>query len=100
MVACRVLSCHSGGTRRAAPGHPERRSGWAGPYIPYWLWMAVPAALTWLCVELPILQKILLTTSLTGSQWMAVLLACMITPTVIEMTKAIQRSRAQSAVSR
>ena len=74
--------------------------GWAGPYIPYWLWMAVPAALTWLCVELPILQRILLTTSLTGSQWMAVLLACMITPTVIEITKAIQRSRAQSAVSR
>ncbi len=74
--------------------------GWAGPYIPYWLWMAIPAVLTGLCIELPLLQKIVQTTSLTGSQWMAVLLACMITPTVIEITKAIQRSRVQSAVSR
>jgi Ca2+-transporting ATPase len=66
---------------------------WAGPFIPYWLWMAVPAALTFLGVELPLLQKVLQTTNLTGAQWQSVLLLALVVPVVIEATKAVQRAR-------
>ncbi len=67
--------------------------GWAGPYVPYFLWMAIPAVLTVLCIELPLFQRALDTTSLTGSQWQAVVLFAFITPAVIEIAKAIQRRR-------
>ncbi|NQU36665.1 MAG: cation-translocating P-type ATPase [Actinobacteria bacterium] len=67
--------------------------GWAGPYIPYFLWMAIPAVLTVVCIELPLFQRALQTTSLTGSQWQAVVLFSFITPIVIEIVKAVQRRR-------
>ncbi len=69
--------------------------GWSGPFIPYFIWMAVPAVLTVLCVELPLFQRILQTTSLTGSQWQAVIAFSLITPAVIEIAKAFQRRAKQ-----
>ncbi len=67
--------------------------GWAGPFLPYWLWMAVPAGLTVLALELPLLQGLLSTTGLTGDQWGVVLLAALVVPIVIETVKASQRAR-------
>lgn len=71
--------------------------GWEGPYLPYWLWMLVPAALTVLAIELPLFQRMLLTTSLTGSQWMAVWATALLVPVVIEIDKAVRRARGDRA---
>ena len=68
---------------------------WTGPFVPYWVWMAVPAVLTVLAIELPLLQSLLQTTGLTGDQWGSVFLATLIIPALIESVKAIQR-RARS----
>lgn len=66
---------------------------WTGPFIPYWLWMAIPATLTVLGVELPFLQNLLSTTGLTGAQWQAVFLVALAVPIAIEAVKAIQRAQ-------
>ncbi len=71
--------------------------GWDGPYLPYLLWMLVPAVLTVLAIELPLFQRMLLTTSLTGSQWLAVWGVALIVPVVIEIDKAIRRARGEKA---
>jgi len=71
--------------------------GWEGPYLPYWLWMLVPATLTVLAIELPLFQRMLLTTSLTGSQWLAVWAIALIVPVVMEIEKAIRRARVSRA---
>ena len=72
-------------------------AGWLGPYLPYLLWMLAPAALTVLALELPLFQRMLLTTSLTGSQWLAVWGIALIVPVVIEIDKAIRRARGERA---
>jgi Ca2+-transporting ATPase len=66
---------------------------WAGPFAPFWLWMAIPLLLSVLAVELPFLQELLLTTSLTGLQWGAVALLSLAVPVVSETAKAFQRKR-------
>ena len=71
--------------------------GWAGPYIPYWLWMLVPAALTIFFVQFPTGNDWLATVMLTGAQWWAVLGLSLTVPAVIEIVKAVQRSRGRRA---
>ena len=65
----------------------------AGPYYPYFLWMALPALLTVLAVEMDVFQRMLDTTSLTGSNWLAVVGLALIVPAVMEGSKAFRRAR-------
>jgi Ca2+-transporting ATPase len=70
---------------------------WAGPFAPFWAWMAIPLLLSVLAIELPFLQELLLTTSLTGLQWLTVLVLSLVVPVVIEVVKAVQRRSAPAA---
>lgn len=73
---------------RRDPG-PFRR----GPAYPFFAWLSIPVVATWLGVELPLLQRWLDTTSLAGSQWLAVLALSLAAPAVVELEKAYRRSR-------
>ncbi len=53
----------------------------------------VPVALIVLATELPVLQRALLTTSLTGPQWLAVIGLALVLPLVIETSKLVRRRR-------
>jgi len=66
---------------------------WRGPVYPFFAWLAIPAVITWLGVELPLLQRWLDTMSLTGSQWLAVFALSMVVPILVELEKAYRRSR-------
>ena len=68
---------------------------WAGPYALFWGWMVLPLLLSVLAVELPFFQRLLYTTSLTGLEWLTVLVLSLAVPLVIEITKAAQRRRAR-----
>jgi len=67
---------------------------WQGPVFPFFMWLSIPAVVTWLGVELPLLQRWLDTTSLTGSQWLAVFALSFAVPLVVESEKAYRRHRA------
>jgi len=67
---------------------------WEGPIHPFFMWLSIPAVVTWLGVELPLLQRWLDTTSLTGSQWLAVFALSLAVPFVVEVEKAYRRHRA------
>jgi Ca2+-transporting ATPase len=60
------------------------------------MWLSIPAAVTWLGVELPLLQRWLDTTSLTGSQWLAVFALSLAVPIIVELEKAYRRYRSQT----
>jgi len=64
---------------------------WVGPFWPYVGWLAISAFLTWLAVELPLLQRWLNTTTLTGMQWMAVVGLALAPATLAEIDKAVRR---------
>ena len=66
---------------------------WAGPFAPFWAWMAIPLLLSVLAVEWTFLQELLLTTSLTGLQWLVVLVLSLSVPIVSEVAKVTQRRR-------
>ena len=66
---------------------------WWGPFVPFWLWMAIPLALAVLAVELPFLQQILGTVGLTGLQWLVALALSLTVPIVSEAAKAARRRR-------
>ncbi len=66
-------------------------SVWIGPFWQYLAWLAIPVALTWLAIELPLLQRWLDTTTLTGSQWLAVIGLSLAAPVLVELDKARRR---------
>jgi Ca2+-transporting ATPase len=66
-------------------------AAWRGPMFPYLGWLAIAATLTVLAVELPVLQRLLTTESLSGGQWLAVLALASVTPVAIEVGKAVRR---------
>ena len=51
----------------------ERRPWWSRPAFPYLGWIGIGWALTWAAVELDMLQRLLVTTSLQGSEWLIVI---------------------------
>jgi P-type Ca2+ transporter type 2C len=57
----------------------------------------VPAAALFLATELPGLQGALMTTSLTGSQWLASVVLALALPVVIEVSKWVRRRRMPAA---
>ncbi len=69
----------------------ERQPAWAGPMFPYLGWIMLGWALSWAAIELPMLQRALLTTSLSGEQWLVVLALSLAAPLVVELHKAVLR---------
>jgi Ca2+-transporting ATPase len=77
----------------AASMRRGRAPMWAGPFAPFWAWMAIPLVLSLMAVETPFLQGFLGTVSLTGLQWLVVLLLSLGVPIVSEIAKAVRRHR-------
>jgi Ca2+-transporting ATPase len=71
----------------------EREPVWATPIFPYLGWILLGWTLTWAAVELDMLQRILLTTSLSGAQWALCIALSAIAPGVIWIDKTIQLRR-------
>jgi Ca2+-transporting ATPase len=66
---------------------------WNGPVVPYFGWLGAAAVITVLGVELPFLQRLLETVSLSGSQWLGVLALSLAAPVLMSAEKAWRRSR-------
>jgi Ca2+-transporting ATPase len=75
----------------------ERKPAWASPVFPYLGWIIAGWALTSAAVELNMLQRLLDTESLTGSQWAVVVALSLITPALVWADKAIQLDRQKTA---
>jgi len=71
----------------------ERQAPWASPVFPYLGWIILGWLLTWAAVELSMFQKLLLTTSLTGAQWVVVLALSLLAPAFVAVDKALQLRR-------
>jgi Ca2+-transporting ATPase len=79
----------------------EREPVWASPIFPYLGWIVLGWTLTWAAVELGMLQRLLLSTSLTGPQWALCLGLSAIAPGLVWIDKMLQlrkldRSMAQA----
>jgi P-type Ca2+ transporter type 2C len=68
-------------------------SGLAGPILPALKLLAIPTVLLILSTELGFLQRALLTTSLTGMQWLACIGLALLLPVVVELGKWIRAGR-------
>ena len=68
---------------------------WNGPYLPYFLWLAVPLGLTWLAVESELLQPSLDTVSIGGATWWLVLALALVPLVIIEVDKYVRRLRSR-----
>jgi Ca2+-transporting ATPase len=75
----------------------EREAPWSSPVFPYLGWIMLGWALTWAAVELHMLQRLLDTVQLSGSQWVIVLGMSLVTPVLVATDKAIQISREKKA---
>ena len=64
---------------------------WVGPFWPYVGWLSISVFLTWLAIELPLLQRWLDTTTLTGLQWLGVVGLALASATLAEIDKAVRR---------
>jgi Ca2+-transporting ATPase len=71
----------------------ERELPWSSPLFPYLGWIILGWVLTWAGVELPMLQRLLDTQSLTGPQWAVVLSLSLIAPALVWADKAFQLHR-------
>jgi Ca2+-transporting ATPase len=69
-------------------------SGLAAPIVTALAISLVPVGLIFLATELPRLQSGLLTTSLTGTQWLACIGLALLVPVVVEGSKWVRRRRA------
>ncbi len=75
----------------------EREAPWSSPLFPYMGWIILGWVLTWAGVELPMLQRLLDTESLSGAQWAVVLGLSLIAPALVWADKAIQLRRQSNA---
>nr|WP_228001714.1 cation-transporting P-type ATPase [Nocardia australiensis] len=71
----------------------DPESGFAPPLLGALKILSIPVVVTVFAVELGFLQDLLMTTSLTGGQWLACLGWSLIVPVVIESGKALGRRR-------
>jgi Ca2+-transporting ATPase len=74
----------------------EREPAWASPVFPYMGWIILGWGLTWAAVELPMLQRLLDTVSLSGAQWAVVLGLSLVTPALVWVDKTVQLRRQSS----
>jgi len=75
----------------------ERQAPWSSPVFPFLGWIILGWILTWLAVQLNVLQQLLDTTSLSGGQWGAVLLLSLVAPAVVGVDKFLQLRRQHAA---
>ncbi|MCG2624895.1 cation-transporting P-type ATPase [Arthrobacter sp. I2-34] len=71
----------------------DPESGLSAPIISALKILSIPVLFTVAAVEIGFLQNLLLTTSLSGGQWLACIGLALIVPIVVELDKAIRRSR-------
>ncbi|MFC9787971.1 cation-translocating P-type ATPase [Rhodococcus sp. NPDC127528] len=71
----------------------DPESGLTAPVLGALKILSVPVVVTVFAVELGFLQDLLMTTSLTGRQWLACLGWSLIVPVVVEAEKAVRRRR-------
>jgi Ca2+-transporting ATPase len=77
----------------------EREAPWSPPLFPYMGWIIFGWFLAWAGVELNMLQRLLDTESLTGSQWAIVLGLSLVTPALVWADKTIQQRRQMQAAT-
>jgi Ca2+-transporting ATPase len=75
----------------------ERQAPWSSPLFPFLGWIILGWLLTWAAVELSMFQRLLLTTSLTGAQWVVVLGLSLLAPAFVAVDKVIQLRRLDRA---
>jgi Ca2+-transporting ATPase len=71
----------------------KHQPAWAGPLFPYLGWIMLGWFLSWAAIELPMFQRALDTTPLTGAQWVLIIGLSLIAPIVVEIDKAVMRHR-------
>ena len=71
----------------------ERQAPWSPPMFPYFGWLIAGWSLTWAAVELGMFQRLLDTVSLSGGQWLLVIVLSLLTPAFVGVDKAIQLRR-------
>jgi Ca2+-transporting ATPase len=71
----------------------EREAPWSSPLFPYLGWIILGWGLTWAAVELPMLQRLLDTESLSGAQWAVVLGCSLPAPALVWADRTIQLRR-------
>ncbi|TSD47168.1 cation-transporting P-type ATPase [Rhodococcus sp. KBS0724] len=71
----------------------DPESGLVAPVLGALKILAIPTVVTVFAVEAGVLQDLLMTTSLSGSQWLACIGWSLIIPIVVELDKAIRRRR-------
>jgi Ca2+-transporting ATPase len=71
----------------------EREPAWSSPVFPYLGWILLGWTLTWAAVELNMLQRLLDTVSLTGHEWIVVILLSLVTPAIVGADKVITLRR-------
>ncbi|QXF81321.1 cation-transporting P-type ATPase [Rhodococcus pyridinivorans] len=71
----------------------DPESGFAAPIVGALRILSIPVVVTVLAVESDFLQDLLMTTSLTGAQWLVCIGWAVIIPVVVEAEKAIRRHR-------
>ncbi len=69
----------------------DPEAGLAAPLLPAVKILSIPVLITIVAVEWTFMQKLLLTTPLTGGQWLASLGLALVVPIVIEVSKALRR---------
>ncbi|GAA1470023.1 cation-translocating P-type ATPase [Microbacterium thalassium] len=74
----------------------DPESGLSAPILGAVKWLAIPFALTIVAVEVGFMQAFVGTTSLTGTEWLASLGLAVAPAVLIELGKAVRRSRARS----
>lgn len=67
--------------------------GLTAPILAAVKWLSIPVALTIAAVEIPFLQKLILTTSLSGSEWLICIGLALVVPIFVEIEKWIRRAR-------
>ncbi|MFT4469485.1 cation-translocating P-type ATPase [Arthrobacter sulfonylureivorans] len=72
----------------------DPESGLVAPIINALKILSIPVLFTVAAVEIGFLQDLLLTTSLSGGQWLACIGLALIVPIVVELDKAIRRGQA------
>ncbi|HEU4319661.1 MAG TPA: cation-transporting P-type ATPase [Acidimicrobiia bacterium] len=71
----------------------EQRPWFSQPAFPYLGWIALGWLLTWAAVELDMLQRLLVTTSLEGSQWLIVIGLSLIAAVYCEIDRVYRRRK-------
>jgi Ca2+-transporting ATPase len=71
----------------------EREPWWSAPLFPYLGWVMLGWGLTWMAVELGMMQRLLDTVSLSGGQWLVVLALSLVSPAFVAVDKVLQLRR-------